>query len=287
MRRRLPATRKSPTSCRYPSGLLYIQGKRVGTTNITLYDQDKRFVRVIDLDVTLDHRTTSRHGYASGTESRGIRVSAIKDQIILSGEARNAVDAERAVSIAKSMVTTDDGREVDPKEADKYVVNAMRVAPSQQVMLRVRFVEVDRTAERDIGVNWFGANKGQTAGANIGSGALTQAVRAQFDHSGGIPLFQASGILVRRSGSRTGATTSSPFGVGLLKLAGGNIDLLISALETKGMARRLAEPDLVALSGDTASFLAGGEYPVPTLRCKVRRAAPPSSPRATNRTACS
>ncbi len=57
---------------------------------------------------------------------------------------------------------------------------------------------------------------------------------------------------------------SSPFGVGLLKFA--NIDLLISALETKGLARQLAEPDLVALSGDTASFLAGGEYPVPSIQ---------------------
>ena len=143
---------------------LYIQGKRVGTTNVTLYDQDKRFVMVIDLDVTLDIADIQRR-IASGTESRGIRVSSIKGQIVLGGEARNAVDAERAVSIARSLVTTDDGREVDPKDAEKYVVNAMRVAPSQQVMLRVRFVEVDRSAERDIGVNWFGANTARTAGA--------------------------------------------------------------------------------------------------------------------------
>ena len=111
---------------------LYIQGKRVGTTNVTLYDQDKHFVAVIDLDVTLDVDDITRRIHA-GTESRGIRVSVSKDQIILSGEARNAVDAERAVAIAKSMVTTDDGKEVDPKDADKYVINAMRVAASQQV----------------------------------------------------------------------------------------------------------------------------------------------------------
>ena len=59
---------------------------------------------------------------------------------------------------------------------------------------------------------------------------------------------------------------STPFGVGLFRLAGGNVDLLISALEAKGEARRLAEPDLVALSGDTASFLAGGQYPVPSVQ---------------------
>ena len=49
-------------------------------------------------------------------------------------------------------------------------------------------------------------------------------------------------------------------------ISGGNVDLLITALESKGVARRLAEPDLVALSGDTASFLAGGEYPVPSVQ---------------------
>ena len=245
------------------SDLLYIQGRKVGTTNITLYDRDRRSVRVIDLDVTLDLNDIATR-IRSGTESRGIRVSAVKNQIILSGEARNAVDADRAVAIAKSMVTTDDGREVDPKEADKYVVNAMQVAASQQVMLRVRFVEVDRTAERDIGVNWFGANKGQTAGANIGSGALTQVGQSPSTTPAEFRFSRPLGLWFPEVS--TGATTSSPFGVGLLKLAGGNIDLLISALESKGMARRLAEPDLVALSGDTASFLAGGEYPVPSVQ---------------------
>lgn len=200
----------------------------------------------------------------SGTESRGIRVSVSKDQIILSGEARNSVDADRAVAIAKSMVTTDDGREVDPDKADKYVINAMRVAASQQVMLRVRFVEVDRTAERDIGVNWFGANKAQTAGLNIGNGALTQVGQSPVPTPGGVPVFGTLGTLV--PGGLSTAAAASPFGVGLLKLAGGNVDLLISALESKGLARRLAEPDLVALSGDTASFLAGGEYPVPSVQ---------------------
>ena len=149
----------------------------------------------------------------------------------------------------------------------------MRVAASQQVMLRVRFVEVDRTAERAIGVNWFGANKGQTAGLNIGSGGvagspavspLTQVGQSPIATPGGVPLFGTLGTLV--PGGLSTAAAASPFGVGLLKLAGGNVDLLISALESKGQARRLAEPDLVALSGDTASFLAGGEYPVPSVQ---------------------
>jgi pilus assembly protein CpaC len=254
---------------------IYIQGKRIGTTNIMLYDQSKSLVGVIDVDVTLDIEQI-KDRILSGTESRGIRVSVSKDQIVLSGVARNAVDADRAVAIARSLVTTDDGKEVESSNADKYIINSMRVAPSQQVMLRVRFVEVDRTAERDIGVNWFGANKG--ALANIGSGGVlpgpitqagatiptTQGGMTTVPTQGGVPLLQTLGTLV--PGGLSTAAASTPFGVGLFKLAGGNIDLLISALESKGQARRLAEPDLVALSGDTASFLAGGEYPVPSVQ---------------------
>jgi pilus assembly protein CpaC len=277
---------------------IYIQGKRIGTTNITLYNESKHLVAVIDLDVTLDiEQIKSR--ILSGTESRGIRVSVSKSHIVLSGIARNSVDADRAVSIAKSLVTTDDGREVDSDKADKYIINSMRVAPSQQVMLRVRFVEVDRIAERDIGVNWFGANKGQ--GINIGHGAVNLPSTSQTTQTSnfgftnqpngpangpsvtlnnsnvsttsnqGLPVFQTLGTLVPGGLS---AAAGAPFGVGLFKLAGGNIDLLLSALESKGQARRLAEPDLVALSGDTASFLAGGEYPVPSVQPGASSAAP-------------
>ncbi|PNG27149.1 type II and III secretion system protein family protein [Methylocella silvestris] len=244
--------------------VLYIQGKRVGTTNVSIFDKDKKLISVIDLEVTIDVQNIAAK-VRSGTESRGIKVSSSNDQIVLSGEARNAVDADRAMSIAKSMVTTADGK--PPDDPGKFVINAMSVAASQQVLLRVRFVEVSRIAERDIGVNWFGAaNKTQTAGVNTGNGGsgASQVGQSLTPTAGGIPVFNAVGTLV--PGGLAGATGALPFGVGLIKLAGGNVDVLISALEKKGQARRLAEPDLIALSGDTASFLAGGEYPVPSVQ---------------------
>src|SRR5439155_11910423 len=75
----------------------------------------------------------------------------------------------------------------------------------------------------------------------------------------GVPLFQTAGTLL---------SGASPFGVAVASLAGNgkSLDLVLSALETKGLIRNLAEPELIALSGDTASFLAGGEYPVPTCQ---------------------
>jgi pilus assembly protein CpaC len=231
--------------------MIYIQGKKVGTTAVSLFDQDKNMIGVIGLEVTIDIQNVASK-IRAGTESPGIRVTSSNNQIVLSGVARDAVDAEKAVAIARGMATPPEG-----KEPEKYVVNAMRIAASQQVMLRVRFVEVSRQAERDIGVNWFGANASGSRGVNTGLGSVTQAGPS----TGGLPVFQTLSTFA-------GSTVSAPFGVGLFNLAnkGGSVDVLITALEQKGLARRLAEPDLVALSGDTASFLAGGEYPVPSVQ---------------------
>jgi pilus assembly protein CpaC len=153
------------------------------------------------------------------------------------------------------------------------IVNAMKVAPAQQVMLKVRFLEIARAASRELGVNWFAANNAGNRGLNTGVGGLLggqpqgRGAVTSVDPAGnpilpsaaGVPLFQTAGTLL---------SGAAPFGVALASLAsnGKSLDLLLSALETKGLIRQLAEPELMALSGDTASFLAGGEYPVPTCQ---------------------
>lgn len=229
--------------------VIYIQGKKIGTTNIAVFDQDKRLIAVLDVEVAIDTQSLAAQIHSS-TGSGGIRVSSNNGQIILTGEASNAVMADRAVSIAKATTP------------NVPVVNAMSISSSQQVMLKVRFLEASRDAGRDLGVNWYVTNGSKTRGFNTGAGAPTQVGQSPTATPGGIPLFQAAATFV-------GSTTSAPFGVALANLVnknGGSIDLLISALETKGLVRRLAEPDLVALSGDTASFLAGGEIPVPIVQ---------------------
>ena len=233
---------------------LYIQGKKVGTTNVTVFDENNRLIGVLDVEVAIDTGNL-QHKISSSAGSRRVRVSSSNGQVILSGEAADAAAADRAVLVAKS---------INP---ERPVVNTMTVAPSQQVMLKVRFIEATRTAGRELGVNWFVANANGTRGANIGQGGFTPGIGINGQPAfspgsttnNGVPVFSTLGTL---------ASGTQPFGVVLANLVnkGTNVDVLISALETKGLVRRLAEPDLVALSGDTASFLAGGEFPVPVAQ---------------------
>jgi pilus assembly protein CpaC len=117
------------------------------------------------------------------------------------------------------------------KQFSPDVINSVSVAAPQQVLLEVRFVEASRNAGRELGVQW------EAVGNNLIAGAGTAGLI-----SGTTPFGAVLGRLVDR---------------------GVKVDAMISALEQRGVARRLAEPNLVALSGDTASFLAGGEFPFP------------------------
>ena len=226
---------------------LYIQGKKVGTTNVSVFDRSMRLMGVIDVEVAFDTGNLQEKIRAS-TGSSAIRVGSSNGQIVLTGLASDSVAADRAVEVAKTMM---------PEGGS--IVNAMTVAPAQQVLLRVRFLEVARTASRELGVNWFGANNTGNQGFTSGLGTVSPNPVA-----GGLPIFSTAGTLL----PAISGAAAAPFGVGLASLAtkGGSLDILLTALEQKGLVRRLAEPDLMALSGDTAAFLAGGEFPVPSVQ---------------------
>jgi len=122
------------------------------------------------------------------------------------------------------------------KQFGPEIINSVQVAQPQQVMLEVRFVEASREADRELGVQW-----------NIGSQQKSGTVTASLGPAGLI------------------GTATPPFGVIAASVLsqGLQVNMALNALEQRGLARRLAEPNLVALSGETASFLAGGEYPIP------------------------
>jgi pilus assembly protein CpaC len=275
--------------------LIYVQGKQTGTTNVILFDSSMRQIGILDVEVAIDTGSLQQNIRAS-TGSQGIRVSASEGQVVLSGTAIDAVAAERALSIATGTV---------PKGG--VVVNAMSVAAPQQVMLEVRFLEADRDAGRELGVNLFAANANGTNVANTGLGAatarrvpiggntinsntrvtvtgtnpsdtnttITSTNNVGAYPTGSLPVLATAGTLLNTAAN---VVAPVPFGSLLTSIIrtsnGGSVDLLISALETKGLVRRLAEPNLIALSGDAARFLAGGEFPVPVASAATVGALP-------------
>jgi len=267
---------------------LYVQGKKVGTTNVSVFDAQKRLVAVVDLEVALDAGSLNSR-IAASTGSRDIRVSSANGQVVLSGQASDSVSAARAVDVAKAF---------SPKDAsgnERTVVNAMRVAPNQQVMLKVRFLEINRNNGRDLGVNFFGSGRNGLGVSGLGAvsqsptsvsgrGAATSTVNGVtssssvniFGQTIGVnnPTIQGtdlSGTIVPLlSGVLAGAAANaSPYGAILAQVInsrGVKVDALVSALESRGLAKTLAEPNLIAQSGEKASFFAGAQIPVPSVQ---------------------
>jgi pilus assembly protein CpaC len=218
----------------------YVLGKGVGQTNISVYDSKKKLVGIVDVEVGHDAERLQQE-LTQRVPGSTIRASTVNGKIMLSGTAPDATSVERAVTIAKQF--------------GPDVINSLSVGTSQQVMLEVRFVEVQREAGRDLGINFGSHSKSQiynpAANGYEGPGKVTYTNGAN-----------AAGLFTGAAALLSGG---APYAEALVQLAGNglNIEALIRALEEKGVARRLAEPNLVALSGDTASFLAGGEIPIP------------------------
>lgn len=238
---------------------LYVQGKKAGTTNVSIFDNTGRLIEVFDIEVTPDTGNLQEK-IRSGANSRGIVVSSSNGQIVLSGVAGDAAAADRAVQIVKSA------------SGDVAVINLMTVsaASPQQVMLKVQFLEASRDAGRALGVNLYGAsppgsNNGFTSGTATPGLPTTGTATTNSGNASQVPGVPVLSTLNSTAATMLGAT-SGPFGVVLANLVnkGTTVDIMVQALETQGLVRRLAEPTLIALSGDSASFLAGGEIPVPS-----------------------
>jgi pilus assembly protein CpaC len=234
---------------------LSILGKKSGTTRVSVYAEGKRLIGVFDVEVVYDTSILANEIRKRFPHAK-LRVGSVNGRIMLSGTAPDGPTVDKAVQIA---------RQFGPE-----VINAVNVLAPQQVMLEVRFVEANRQAGRELGVQWH--THGGRFLSNVG---MRQNARDLPVTPSGNNLFKNPGI---ESGGRNDATVlrastvaagvlsgGSPFGfmIGRLLANGTAIDVALNALEEKGLARTLAEPNLVALSGDTASFLAGGEYPIP------------------------
>ncbi len=204
----------------------YVVGTSPGTTGIALYGENNQLVGVLDVEVGANTNQLNAT-LKSALPDSNISASSANGKVVLKGKAKNPVAAKRAQDIAKKY--------------DEDPINALKVSGSQQVKLEVRFIEAQRNRDKELSVGFRGGRDINAAGrVGVGTGETT------FD----IPSLITSGV---------------PFGqfVSRVISRGTNVDIAIKAMENRGIVRRLAEPNLVALSGDSASFLAGGEFPIP------------------------
>ncbi len=241
---------------------LFILGKKIGATNVLLYDPSRKLIGVVDVEVKLDTRSLGSK-IREGSGGKGIHVHDVYGKLVLSGNGGDSQTVERAMSVANGL-------------APSGVVNALKVTTPQQVMLKVRFVEANRRAARNLGVRWeFFKRSGNLAGV-VGTQTGTSKFRlgpGQFTFG---PVPPATSLpLVDVVGGAGGV--GSPFATiitEILNNSSAKLDVVLSALEEQNVIRKLAEPNLIAMSGETADFLAGGEYPVPVVSAASAGALP-------------
>lgn len=234
---------------------VYILGKKFGTTSLTLYDRANRVIAVMDVEVGPDVEGL-RNQLAQVIPGQPINASISAGSILLTGMVTDAGAAGRASELAKAY-------------AGEKVINLMTVGGSQQVMLEVRFAEVNRQIGEQLGVSGFGVSKGGTFRGAMGEGAsltggTAQSIVTQLDANGNVIGSTVTGTPADLA---LGAV-SNAFGIFNKTFSLGNVDIdaTLNVLERKGLAKTLAEPTLVTLTGERASFLAGGEFPIPVLQ---------------------
>jgi pilus assembly protein CpaC len=183
-----------------------------------------------------------RNMIATRFPGMNVQLSTGKGSLELSGKGTNPADVDAVVQA------------VTPYLADKEVlINRMTIDRPLQVQLRVRITEVDRNVTQQLGINW------QAMGSAVGNfyGGLFS----------GRPIYNLSQPIVGPTGQTTypvNLPNNNAFSLfGAFKTNNVNIQALVDALNQEGLLTVLAEPNLVAMSGQTASFLAGGEFPIP------------------------
>jgi pilus assembly protein CpaC len=210
---------------------IYVLGKSPGRTTLTLLGPDGKLITNVEVRVAPDI-AEFKERLREILPGEHIEVRTANDGIVLSGTVSSVLKLDRALDLAE-------------RYSPDAVSNLMSVGGTQQVMLKVRFAEMSRSVSKDLSVSLgFSGNTGNF-GTLGGSG------------SGAPNAFSGAPSLVTNSGNSEGAFALS-FGSGSLQAA-----VLIEALETKGLVRTLSEPNLTALSGQQAEFLAGGEVPIP------------------------
>jgi pilus assembly protein CpaC len=241
---------------------IFLLATKVGQTNAFFFGADGK--QILSLDIRVEKDVVDLSGLMKmALPASSIQVQAMNDNVVLTGTVSSALESTRAADLAARFSG-------DPKK----VINMLSIAGGQQVMLKVRIAEMDRNVAKQFGVDL-------TAAGKIGGVPVVQSMSNPYGLVG-----QA---LSDMSGTQVGSVCSSQFfptvtasmttttGTGVPPTSSGstsssnsvcpnNAQGVLKALEKVGLVHMLAEPNLTAVSGETAKFLAGGEFPVPASK---------------------
>jgi pilus assembly protein CpaC len=209
--------------------LIYLSAKAPGETVVYAVDAGDNVL--LNSPVRVEHDLTRvRQSMRALMPGENISVKSVENSLVLSGDVSTAGRAEKARALAASVAA-------DVKDA--AIVNQLAVDTPNQVNLRVKIAEVNRTALKALGFNWSGSK------------LATRPDGSSFLVSTNNPFTNQNII------------TQNLFQYGFGVTRNGNLQVQLDALEQENLITTLAEPNLTATSGQTASFLAGGEFPVP------------------------
>jgi pilus assembly protein CpaC len=206
---------------------LFLVGKAIGDTNVFLLDAGGKIIERFEVNVHADTDSV-KQSLASLLPGEPIDVTGAGNAIVLSGTVSSDGVVTRAMQLARRFV-----------DEDAKLVNMLRVANEQQVMLRVRVSEVSKTAIKNLGIDWNLSN------IALGQGAINA-------------VLPGAATAITTPATIAGAAT----GLGPI----GSLDVTLSMLEQQNLAKNLAEPNLVTVSGEVANILVGGETPIPTAQ---------------------
>ena len=248
-----------------------VLGVSPGTTDAVFFDAGGRRILSLNVRVDIDYSAVAQT-IARVLPGSAVRVEAVNNGMILSGVVANATDADHAVQIAQQFAGKPDG-----------VLNMLSIAGKEQVMLKVRIIEVQRSVVKQLGFN-LSATLGQLGspqyllssaagwgvnGALLGgvTGGYNMDTTQQPEVKVYDPLTGANDLpficrTTRCSNGGAGNIATNQTTSGSQGLNKGAATL--QAFERVGLVRTLAEPNLTTVSGEAAKFLAGGEFPVPS-----------------------
>jgi len=217
---------------------IYVTGKASGVTTITLWSDANRVAAVFDVEILPDVAALKEKIYQVFPTEKDVKVLATHESITLSGTVSSTANLTQLVRLAEAYAP------VDKLTSKPKVLSLVDVGGVHQVMLEVRVAEMSRSLMRRLGVNMNYISNG---GNQIGISLLNSLTKLPSAGWPGNPLSVADNV-TWISQFLSGNTTWTVF---------------IDALKENGLTKVLAEPTLITLSGRSASFLAGGEFPIP------------------------